>query len=104
MSLQAGIWNKKHLIRYLRDHEMPWQFETWGSIRSRRYKEAFYAVREGEKRVFEYPWGVLWQMESGMEGNNALFWRKILILIWKIQEASMSAVMPERQKSIIEAF
>lgn len=57
MSLQVGLWNKKHLLHYLRNHEMPWQFETWGSIRSRRYKEDFYAMKVGVSRVFEYPWG-----------------------------------------------
>lgn len=57
MSLQVGMWNRKHLLKYLRNHEMPWQFETWGSIRSRRYKEDFYAIKEGIRRPFEYPWG-----------------------------------------------
>ncbi len=57
MSLQAGLWNKKHLLHFIRDHENPWQFESWGSIRSRRYKQDFYALKEGAPRVFTYPSG-----------------------------------------------
>ncbi len=54
---QAGIWRRKLLIKYLRDHESAWQFETWGSIRSRRYKEEFYSLCEREPLVFDYAWG-----------------------------------------------
>lgn len=57
-SLQAGLWRKELLIRYIRDHEGPWQFETWGSIRSRRYKERFFALKpEWKGKVLKYPWG-----------------------------------------------
>lgn len=56
-SLQAGLWRRECLIKYLRNHEGPWQFESWGSIRSRRYKEKFYSLKPGVKRVFFYPGG-----------------------------------------------
>jgi hypothetical protein len=57
MSLQAGIWNKQHLLHFLRNHEGPWQFETWGSVRSRRYKEDFYALKRGVRPPFVYSVG-----------------------------------------------
>lgn len=57
MNLQAGMWNKKNLLRVLRNHEGPWQFETWGSMRSRRYQLEFYSIIPNAKRPFIYPQG-----------------------------------------------
>ena len=30
MNLQAAIWRKDYLMKFIRKHENPWQFETWG--------------------------------------------------------------------------
>ena len=57
LCLQAGIWRKKVLLKYLRDHENPWQFEVWGSKRARRWKEKSFVLKENEKKVFSYPSG-----------------------------------------------
>ncbi|MFA5810598.1 MAG: hypothetical protein WC935_09760, partial [Thermoleophilia bacterium] len=57
-SLQAGLWRTDYLLSQLRDHESPWQFERWGSIRSRRNREALYALEKAEfhsRPVFDYP-------------------------------------------------
>ena len=44
-SLQTGLWRTEHLLHLLRDHESPWYFERWGSIRGRLSKLVFYASR-----------------------------------------------------------
>ena len=51
---QAAIWRRKKLIKYLRPHESPWEWELWGSRRSARFKEGFYVLMKGEKEVFPY--------------------------------------------------
>ena len=57
MNLQAAIWRKDYLMKFIRKHENPWQFETWGSIRSRRYKDEIYHIRKNAPHVFIYPEG-----------------------------------------------
>ena len=54
---QVAIWRRKKLIKYLRPHESPWDWELAGSIRSSRYKESFYTLIKGEKEVFPYDMG-----------------------------------------------
>ena len=54
MNCQAALWRREKLISYLRPHENPWEWELYGSIRSRRYKEGIYTLIEGEKKVFSY--------------------------------------------------
>lgn len=54
---QASIWRVDYLIKILRKHENPWQFEVRGSIRSRRYKEEIYTLCRGNKPIFNYAWG-----------------------------------------------
>lgn len=55
-SLQAGLWRKERLLHFLREHESPWYFERWGSLRARRYPDDFYAVAavEGKQSIFDY--------------------------------------------------
>ena len=55
-SLQAGLWRRDRLLHFLRDHESPWHFERWGSIRGRRYPDDFYqlAAVAGVPTVFDY--------------------------------------------------
>ncbi len=57
MNLQAAIWRKSFLMRFIRKHENPWQFETWGSVRSRRYTDEVYHIRKNAPHVFIYPEG-----------------------------------------------
>jgi hypothetical protein len=57
LNCQAAIWRRELLMKYLRLHESAWQFEIWGSIRSRRYKEEFYSLCEGELYAFNYAYG-----------------------------------------------
>ena len=66
INLQAAIWRKDFLMRFIRKHENPWQFETWGSIRSRRFDDEIYHIKKDEKRVFTY-------LEGGVFADNR--WR-----------------------------
>lgn len=77
MNLQAAIWRKSYLMKFIRKHENPWQFETWGSVRSRRYKDEVYHIRKGEKRVFDYP-------EGGVLADNK--WRGDAVVEFLKQE------------------
>lgn len=55
-SLQAGLWRTQRLLYFLRDHESPWYFERWGSLRALRYPDDFYAAIpvDGKGAVFDY--------------------------------------------------
>jgi hypothetical protein len=55
-SLQAGLWRKDRLLEFLRDHENPWHFEGWGTIRGRRYPDDFFALVtiDGKQAIFDY--------------------------------------------------
>lgn len=57
INCQMAIWKKEYLLKILRDFETPWEFEKYGSIRSRRYKEEVYAWAFEEGYVFTYNWG-----------------------------------------------
>ena len=57
MNLQAALWRKSSLEKYIRKHENPWQFEIWGSKRIRRYNERIYHLDKDAKKIFTYPVG-----------------------------------------------
>lgn len=57
INLQAAVWRKSFLIKFIRKHENPWQFETWGSLRARRFKDEIYHVKKDKRPVFVYPDG-----------------------------------------------
>lgn len=54
---QAAIWRKERLIKFLKDNESPWDWEIYGSIRSRKYKDDFYSLCENVKLPIEYNFG-----------------------------------------------
>ncbi len=54
LNCQAALWRREKLLSYLRQHENPWEFEKYGSIRATRYKDSFYTLIDGEKKVFTY--------------------------------------------------
>lgn len=60
-TLQAGLWRKERLLHFLRDHESPWYFERWGSIRGRRYRDDFFALAkiDGKQAVFDYEHAII---------------------------------------------
>lgn len=57
LNLQVSLWRKSSLVKFIRNHENPWQFELWGSLRIRRYEDKIYHLKEGEKKVFDYYFG-----------------------------------------------
>jgi hypothetical protein len=67
-SLQAGLWRKSRLLHFLRNHESPWYFERWGSIRGRRYPDDFYALAPGSgESIFNYRHEIIrgmWRMDT----------------------------------------
>lgn len=44
ISLQAGLWTKTGMRKYLRSHESPWQMEAWGTKRAARISGRIWAV------------------------------------------------------------
>ncbi len=54
LNCQAAVWRREHLIRYIRDHENPWEWELLGSVRSSRYQQEFYSLIEGTPLVIPY--------------------------------------------------
>jgi hypothetical protein len=59
LSLQAAIWKKSILRSQVRTHEDPWQFESYGALRSRRMQERIYSINGAlfsglENEVFPY--------------------------------------------------
>ncbi|CAG1004262.1 hypothetical protein ANRL4_03430 [Anaerolineae bacterium] len=72
-SLQAGLWRRQRLLHFLRDHESPWYFERWGSLRGRRYPDDFYAIAANDAHdvIFDYDptkhglTGGRWRPETG---------------------------------------
>ncbi len=54
LNCQMALWRRKRLIKFLRAHENPWEFEKYGSMRATRYNDSFYTLIDGEKKVFSY--------------------------------------------------
>lgn len=71
VNLQAGLWQKKYLLKFLRKHEGPWQLETWGNLRSRRFKGDIYHRLPESPAVFEYMTGGI-LADSRWHDNEAL--------------------------------
>ncbi len=76
LSLQAGLWRRAALMKLLRRHESPWDFELLGSHRARLRSDRLTRVRFDEfhaprSRVFPYePTGIVkgrWQREIVVE-------------------------------------
>jgi len=91
-SLQAGLWRKGRLLHFLRDHESPWYFERWGTIRGRRYPDDFYALMtvDGHQAIFDY-----WPSMQGL--SNSLWLPKTRELFIKEGikfDLSIRGVMP----------
>ena len=58
LSLQASLWNRKGLLRYLRRHETAWEFELLGSKRAARIDDTIFLIKD--RKIFPYtPTGVV---------------------------------------------
>lgn len=71
------LWKKTYLKKILRQSESPWEFELFGTIRARHYKEKQMVVNQGMPLVF--PFEVKGNSGCGVsggkwtKGNIALF-------------------------------
>ena len=68
-NLQAGLWNRKILLKSLRNHECAWQFERWSSFRSKRTNNEYYSWISDNNYVIPYNWGKaasggMWNIEE----------------------------------------
>lgn len=54
LNCQAAVWRREDLISYIKPHETPWEWEIYGSRRSRKYTKKFYSAIEGAPYVFDY--------------------------------------------------
>lgn len=58
ITTQAGLWDRKYLMKLLRRHESAWYFETRATWRSKFFRRTIYDVKES---VIPYPeGGFLW--------------------------------------------
>jgi len=73
IALQAGLWTKTGMRKYLRAHESPWQMEIWGSRRASRIPGKIWCVsrevyHETRPQVVPYvPTGIVkgrWNREA----------------------------------------
>lgn len=89
LNLQAGLWRRSRLLHFLRDHETPWYFERWGSMRARRYPDDFYGITA--EYVFDY-WPTMQGISNGMWRPQTLdlFAREGITI-----DASTRGVMPK---------
>ena len=58
VNCQVALWEKNAILRHLRDHETPHDFERWGTRRAWRQEDSFYTVspawEEREGKIFDY--------------------------------------------------
>lgn len=65
IALQAGLWTKTGMRKYLRSHESPWQMEVWGSKRASKTAGKIWCVsrevyHESKPQVIPYvPTGIV---------------------------------------------
>lgn len=73
IALQAALWTKAGIRKYLRAHESPWQMEVWGSKRAARVDGRIWAVNrdvwsEEHTQVIPYtPTGIvrgMWKRDA----------------------------------------
>lgn len=81
LNLQAGIWRRNILIKCLRSHESPWDFEIIGNQRTFWMSEKFYSLMSTMPRIMDYrfnnglypmKWGVV-QGKWVVDTVDALF-------------------------------
>lgn len=83
VNLQSALWNKSFLVDFIRKHEGPWQFETWGSLRSAKSNKEFLHLESNRKPVFTYPVGGIiadgrWRDLKSVELINSLGFSEIV--------------------------
>jgi len=51
ISCQAALWKKSVLLQYIRTYENPWQFEKYGTKRSKKLVHKFYTVNRDKYKI-----------------------------------------------------
>ncbi len=65
--LIASMWNRKWLIKLIRNHETPWEFEQYAGIRSLRYKNQVLEINNNEGYCCcVYNYDIDWQYGVGI--------------------------------------
>lgn len=73
LSCQAAIWRKEHLLKYLRPHESPWEFEVLGSKRCKRYDDKFYVYSQNNStKIIDYDWEIGGALHRGKWTKSGL--------------------------------
>lgn len=57
MNCQSALWRRENLISNIMAHENAWEWEKYGTIRSRRDKDSIYSLIDGMPKVFSYDLG-----------------------------------------------
>lgn len=57
INAQIGLWRKSYLHKILRKHETAWEFEWYGSKRSRIYRNKLYFIKPDSDSIFNYDSG-----------------------------------------------
>lgn len=106
LSLQAGLWEKSILRSLIRKHETPWQFESYGSYRTKRVKKLFCSVNRKEyigkgREIIPYsPTGVVagrWVKEI----VQPLFKKHDIYLDFSVRGFHDPSVRNKKRKSIL---
>ena len=74
----CSLWKKSYLKKILRKTESPWDFELYGTVRARHYKEKQYVVTPGAPLVF--PFEIKGNAGCGVSGGK---WSKGNIALFK---------------------
>lgn len=69
LTTAVGIWRKEYLDKCIKGIESPWEWEEYASKRAWRFHEKEYAMLEGEKEPYIFPYGGvirrgLWHTET----------------------------------------
>lgn len=51
---QAAVWRRERLIEFVKKNESPWDWEIFGSIRSRKFNDEFYSLIDGVEEPLFY--------------------------------------------------
>ena len=73
----VSLTRKDYLLKLLRKNENPWEYEKYGSIRSRRYSEKILIQRSEEKLAFDFEYQIKYgygiSRKKWLKNNKILF-------------------------------
>lgn len=67
LALVSTLWNRRYLIKIIRNHETPWEFELYAGIRSNRYENKLLDVNNNEGYCnCIYNYDIAWEKGVGI--------------------------------------